>query len=103
MSMSYRHSKKLQDFAGGFNIRLACLYASSKAPRCPFHMIFQVQLLVCSVQRRPLHIWMLHKHIIKTHKQPISDLRSQTVFVQILVKNQVGIVDIANVYLHWSE
>ena len=106
MSMSYRHSKKLQDFAEGargFNIRHTRLYASSKAPRCPFHMIFQVQLLVCSVQRRPLHIWMLHKHIIKTHKQPISDLRSQTVFVQILVKNQVGIVDIANVYLHWSE
>ena len=62
--------KKLRNFADGtcvFNIRPARLYASSKAPRCPFCMIFQVQLLVCSVQRRPLHIWMLHKHIIKTH------------------------------------
>ena len=50
MSISYRHSKKLQDFAEGvrgFNIRHTRLYASSKAPR--------------------LHIWMLHKHIIKTH------------------------------------
>jgi hypothetical protein len=70
MSMSYCHSKKLQDFAEGargFNIRHTRLYASSKAPRCPFHMIFQVQLLVSSVLRSPLYIWMLHKHIIKTH------------------------------------
>ena len=70
MSMSYHHSKKLPDRAEGarvFNIRPARLYASSMAPRCPFHMIFQVQLLVYSVQRRPLHIWMFHKHIIKTH------------------------------------
>ena len=47
--MSYRHSKKLRDFAAGtfvFNIRHTRLYASNKAPRCPFHMIFQVQLLV---------------------------------------------------------
>ncbi len=70
MSMSYRRSKKLWDFADStcvFNRRPACLYASSKAPRCPFRMIFRVQLLVYSVQRRPLHIWMFHKHIIKTH------------------------------------
>ncbi len=70
MSMSYCHLKKLWDFpkiAWRFNIRPICLYASSRAPRCPFRMIFQMQLLVNSVQRRLLHIWMLHKHIIKTH------------------------------------
>jgi hypothetical protein len=55
-------------------------------------MIFQVQLLIYSVQRRLLHIWMLHKHIIKHINNLFHDLRSQTVFVQILLKNQLSCI-----------
>ncbi len=81
MSTSYRRLYESEDSwpqARHLNIRPICLYASNTASRCPFFTVFQVWLLLYSVQRRPVHVWMMQKHTFMIHEWPIYFLALST-------------------------